>query len=614
MSNLRRLFGYLKPYRLLFIITLVLSIVYVVLNSFSLWMIAALINTILVSPESIPVGDMVPALNNTLYDGLETWTANLIRRPTMLQTLARLCWVLLAVFLAKNIVFYIKNIVAGAMENSLIRDLRNDIFTHVQRLSLSFFDKQKTAEISSVVLNDVAAIRMAFTVSLQKAIVEPINLVVFITMLIIISWQLSLLAIPMLPLAAFFTGKLGKTLRRRARRTQEQIAGLMNTLQEGLRNTRVIKAFIREDHEIKRFHTENSKYYNLVFRRITIRGLITPINDMIGVTMGIILLWVGGQQVLLGRGVGAEEFMSYIIFLFAMLQPLRNLGNVNADIQTGLASADRIFNLLDEPIIITEKDNARDLPQFNKSLKFENVSFVYESSDRPALKNISTEIKSGEVVALVGASGSGKSTFVDLLPRFYDITGGKISIDGHDIRDLTLSSLRGKFGIVNQETILFNTSVRENIAYGDPDVNDNQIRDAAEAAHAWEFIKDLPDGMDTVIGELGATLSGGQRQRLAIARALIKNPPILIMDEATSALDTESEQRVQAAINDLMQDRTLIVIAHRLSTVQKADKILVLSDGELVETGTHEELLARDGSYRNLHNLQFATANGNGDK
>ncbi|MCH7859891.1 MAG: ABC transporter ATP-binding protein, partial [Candidatus Marinimicrobia bacterium] len=466
-----------------------------------------------------------------------------------------------------------------------------------------------TAVISSIVLNDVSQVRRAFTVGIQKVVVEPANLLVFATMLFIISWQLSIMAIALIPLAALATTRLGRSLRKRARRTAEQIAGVMSVLQENLRSIRIVKTFVREAREIGRFGHENDRYYHLVFRRITVKNLNAPLTEMIGVTVGIAILWVGGQQILLGRGVGPDEFMSFIIFMFAMVQPLRSLSNVNADIQIGLASTDRIFGLMDVPAGIPEKNNAIEITSFNHSIRFDNVTFSYSGDDRPAVHDINVEIKRGEVVALVGASGSGKSTFVDLIPRLYDTTAGSISLDGHDLRDLKIKALRRLIGVVTQETLLFDTTVRDNILYGDPLASDEQVVAALKAAHAWEFVEQLPQGMETVIGEQGTKLSGGQRQRLAIARALLKNPPILILDEATSALDSESEKRVQDAIDRLVQDRTVIVIAHRLSTIQRADKILVLDDGRLVESGSHEELIALKGRYRKLHEMQFIDTN-----
>ncbi|MFC1484669.1 ABC transporter ATP-binding protein, partial [Candidatus Neomarinimicrobiota bacterium] len=347
-------------------------------------------------------------------------------------------------------------------------------------------------------------------------------------------------------------------------------------------------------------------YYFLVFRRFSLKNLNTPVNELIGVSFGVLLLWVGGQQVLIGRGVGPEEFMSYIIFLFAMLQPLRNLSNVHANIQIGLASADRIFHLLDEPTLIKQKSEAIDLQGFNDIIRFENVTFTYEGGGRPALYDINTEIKKGEVVALVGMSGAGKSTVVDLVPRFYDVTSGRITIDGHDVRGVKIHSLRQLMGMVSQETILFNTTIRDNILYGNPQADDEQLLAAAKAAHTLEFIEEMPEGLETIIGEQGVQLSGGQRQRLAIARALLKNPPILILDEATSALDSESEKLVQEAIDSLMQERTVIVIAHRLSTIHNASRILVLDSGRLLETGTHQDLLDQGGRYYRLYQTQFS--------
>ena len=605
MKSSRRLIKYLTHYWGLIALTLLLSVIFVALNSLSLWMIASLINTVMVSPESIPIQPVDIPTTGNFHEILQAWTAKIIQQPKPLDTLARLCVLLLSVFFLKNVFFYLKNMSAGVMENRLIRDLRNNLFRHIQTLSLSYFDRQKTGEISSIILNDVTAVRKAFSVSLEKVIVEPINIIVFAALLFAISWELSLLAIPLIPLAGFITTRLGRSLRRRAKRSTKQIAGVMNVLQETLRGIRIVKAFTMEREEIRRFRKENQRYYHLVFRRFSLKNLNTPVNELIGVSFGVILLWVGGQQVLIGRGVGPEEFMSYIIFLFAMLQPLRNLSNVHANLQIGLASADRIFHLMDEPPAIKEKPNAVDLHGFDDVVRFENVTFTYEGGGRPALYDINTEIKKGEVVALVGISGAGKSTVVDLVPRFYDVSSGRITIDGQDVRDVKIHSLRQLMGMVSQETILFNTTIRDNILYGNPQADDEQLLVAAKAAHALEFIEEMPEGLETIIGEQGVQLSGGQRQRLAIARALLKNPPILILDEATSALDSESEKLVQEAIDALMKERTVIVIAHRLSTILNASRILVLDCGKLLESGTHEELLKHGGRYSKLYQMQF---------
>jgi subfamily B ATP-binding cassette protein MsbA len=360
-----------------------------------------------------------------------------------------------------------------------------------------------------------------------------------------------------------------------------------------------------EKFEIQRFIKENRKYFSLTFKQENMRNLTTPINDLIGVSLGALLLWIGGREVILHGTLTPDGFIRFIIFLFAMMQPARKLGNVMAGIQAGLASAERVFSITDVESNITNPSNPKPLSELKESIKLTNVSFQYENSNTQLLEDISITIPKGEILALVGSSGAGKTTIVDLIPRFYDVTGGSISIDGVDIRQLSLENLRNLMGIVSQDTILFNDTVANNISYGQPNAKLKNIQDAAEAANALDFIKELPNDFDTVIGEMGARLSGGQRQRLSIARAILKNPDVLILDEATSALDTESEQKVQEAIDNLVKGRTVIVIAHRLSTITKADRIIVLDKGEIMESGTHEELLSMNGKYRQLYNIQF---------
>ena len=540
----------------------------------------------------------------TLNEKLKYWTNGLILRDTAKETLQVLCVSILIIFLLKNIFFYLKNITLTIVQFRLITELRNKLYKHFHKLSLSFFNQHKSGELTSIVVNDVANMRQALTIGFQRIFVEPINIIAFTALLFIISWKLALIAITIIPLAGLVIVNISRSIRRKSRRTAVKIAGITNIITETLTSMRVVKAFAMEDYEVDRFSNETSNYYNLIFRRARLRSLAPPITETMGVFIGVALLWVGGTEVLNAQGLTSEDFIRFILIMFSGLQPIRSLSNVFAEIQVGAASAERVFVILDNPPTIVDEFDAVIIDTFEDKIQINDVSFEYESDDT-VLKNISFDIEKGSAVALVGSSGSGKSTLADLIPRFYDVNQGAIEIDGQDIRHVTLNSLRRLMGIVTQETILFNDTIRANIAYGQKNIDDKQVIAAATAANALEFIEELPEGLNTVIGEKGVKLSGGQKQRLAIARAIMKNPPILILDEATSALDTESERLVQEALGTLMTDRTVLVIAHRLSTVTNADNIIVLEKGQIKEMGTHDELIKKNGLYSNLYTVQF---------
>ena len=592
------------PYLLL---STLAALIYVVLNSASIWLTASLINNILMDFQQLLAdhSQLTGKGTLTLNEKLKHWTNGLILRETPHETLKILCISIMVVFLTKNVFLYMKNFFMTLVQFHLITELRNRLYKHFNALSFSYFDQKKSGELTSIVINDVANLRRALGSSFHQLLVEPINLLAFILLLFIISWKLALLSIIILPIAGLTILSIGRSIRRKSKRTAAMIAGITNIITETLSSIRVVKAFAMEEYEVQRFFKETHHYFQLILRRAKLRLLASPITETIGVMIGVLLLWVGGLEVLSGEGLTPEDFLRFILLLFAMMDPLRKLSKVNVALQTGAASAERVFSILDTPPTIVDKVDAVKIDSFKEKIRINNVSFKYESDDK-VLKNISFEIEKGSIVALVGSSGAGKSTLADLIPRFYDVNNGGITIDGHDVRDLSLNSLRRLMGVVTQETILFNDTVRANIAYGQKDVYDDQVISAATAANALEFINDLADGFDTVIGEKGVKLSGGQRQRLAIARAIMKNPPILILDEATSALDTESERLVQKALETLMANRTVLVIAHRLSTVRNANKIILLDKGEIKEVGTHNELMEKEGLYSNLYNIQFS--------
>ena len=592
------------PYLL---ISTISALIFVLLNSASIWLMASFINNVLTDFDKIVESQLEWASKNTLTtnEKLKYWTNLLILRDTPTESLKVLCYAILSVFFIKNIFLYIKNLLLRIVELKLVRDIRDHLYKHIQTLSLGYFHKRHTGSITSIVMNDVEQLQIALGVVFQRLFVEPINILTFVTLLFIISWKLAIIAIIIIPLAGFAIIGIGRSIRRKSRRTQQKIAEIMQILTETLSSIRIVKAFVNEKDEIKKFTRESRNYFKLLLKRAKLDLISGPITESFGVIIGVVLLWYGGTEVLMDRGLVPEDFIRFILILFSILGPIKQLSNVNLKIQTGAASAERIFSLLDTPSEIVEDPNPIDLGIFNKSISFNKVHFEYNEDNDQVLDQVSFTINKGEVVAMVGPSGAGKSTIADLIPRFFDVSSGVIEIDDNDIKKLSLASLRGNMGIVTQEVILFNDTIKNNIAYAQSDVSDDAIYAAAKAANALEFIEKTPNGFDTLIGERGAKLSGGQKQRLAISRALLKNPPILILDEATSALDTESEKKVQKAIEALMKDRTTLVIAHRLSTVQNADKIIVIDRGKVIETGTHQKLYDQNGVYRKLYDIQF---------
>jgi subfamily B ATP-binding cassette protein MsbA len=604
-----RLFKIVLAYWPLLVLSIIAAIFFVVFNSASIWITATMINNILIDFNDM-VAENVRLMNlenSSANDKLKLFSNQLLLKDSAIETMSAVCIALVVVFGIKNIAFYIKNITVSVVQFRLITDLRNKLYNHLHYLSLSYFNKKKSGELTAILISDVDNMRGALSTSFQKLLVEPINIIAFLTLLFIISPKLTAIAILVIPISGAIIFGIAQSIRRRAARSQAKLAGMTSIIAETLSSMRIVKAFVMKNYELRRFYAQTKKYYQLMLKKDRLRLLSSPITETVGASLAALLLFVGARDVLFTQSISSEDFIRFILLLFAVLGPIKSLGNVFNELQNGLASADRVFSILDIKSDINDVDNAVELNQFENHITFKDVSFHYDQSSQEVLKNVDFSIKSGQILALVGPSGAGKSTLVDLIPRFYDVTNGAINIDGKNIKNVKLDSLRSLMGIVTQETFLFNDSVKANIAYGLDFVSDDIIKNAAIAANANEFIKELPEGYDTIIGERGVKLSGGQRQRIAIARAIVKNPPILILDEATSALDTESEKNVQDAIEKLMHNRTVIVIAHRLSTVYNADKIIVLDKGLIVDMGTHKELINKDGLYKQLHNLQFKT-------
>ena len=575
------------------------SLIFALLNALSIWLVGSLITSIMsLSKEKIKE-------DSSMFSNIEQWL-----NPTQdpLLALKALCFMLLGTFFFKNLFFYINNISLSYVQTKMIVDIRNKLFKKLCDLPLSFYDKNKTGELSSIAINDVTNMRIAFTQSVQNLINQPLSMIVMIIMLCIINLKLSLLMLIVAPLSFTIVSFLANSIKRKAKRSSIQIAGLMNILQEMLSGIRIVKSFISEKKEFLKFELENTKFFKLIMRQEKIRFFTTPINEMIGDSLGVTILWIGGSAVLQSpnQPLEADKFVKFIIYLFAMLQPARKLTGVAAIMQQGIASAERVFSVLDVEIKKSKKKLIT-VNDFKESIELKNVSFKYDNTDRYAIHNIDLKINKGEFIAFVGESGAGKSTVVDLIMKFYDPNSGEITYDNTNLDKINKKSLRSQIGVIPQDTILFNDSVNNNICYGADDLSIDNIKKAADTANASNFINNLPNGFDTIIGERGTKLSGGQKQRLSIARAIYKNPSILIMDEATSSLDSESEKKVQKAINNLIQNRTVIVIAHRLSTIMNANKIFVFDDAKIIESGDHETLIKNNSTYKKLYDLQFKT-------
>lgn len=571
MKNYRRLLQYIRPYLRRLGLAVICIILAASANLYLPWIIKDMIDEVLAEKNM--------AMLNVISIGI------------------------VVVFFFRGIFYYGQSYLVSYIGQRVVIDIREVMFRKFQRMPIAYFDKHQTGETMSFVTNDVAAIQTALVDKLIELFTEGSVLIGSLVMMFYLDWKLSLLTLIVVPMVGYAMQVFGKKLKENGRVIQERIADITSLLQESISSIRTVKSFVREDFEIERFRKENDLNFQAAMKNIKLTSLLTPTVEFLAALAVTLIVWFGGYEVVNGV-ITAGALVAFLTYAVNLANPVKRIARVYGHLQQAMAAADRIFHVLDLEEAVADHPNAIKLPRVEGHVTLENISFSYDG-EHHALENVSLEVKPGQMIAFVGPSGAGKSTIANLIPRFYDVTGGRILIDGHDIRDVTLNSLREQIGIVPQETTLFSATVLENIRYGRLDATDEEVIEAAKSANADEFIRELPEGYQTQIGERGMNLSGGQRQRMAIARAILKNPQILILDEATSALDTESEKIVQSALDTLMLGRTSFVIAHRLSTIFGADQIYVIDHGRIREHGTHEELLKLNGLYSNLYNIQF---------
>lgn len=628
-----RILSYLRPYAGYLAIVLFFNLSFTIFNAMSVWIVAPFIDTLFdsgrpavdetlsepgeESAQEVQERDggghaaagrpqkkaSILNLNERLKNTVGEW----LYRENRIDSLKLLCIVIFLTFLLKNLSAVAEFYWVSYVEQRVIKDLREEVYEHILWQPLAFFEKHRTGQLISRVTNDIAALNVALGRSFTKVIRDPLVILIFVVILFNISWQLTLLAMVVIPASGLLIRKIGQSLGRKSRRVQERLADLTTILQESITGMRIIKAFSTERAENAKFRKKTREHFRASLKQARLNRLSSPLSETLGVGIMVVVLWVGGELVLAQHVLSSEDFIRFIIVLFSIMAPIKSLGELNNNIQISLASGQRVFEIIDTPLTVVEKPGALVKKSFDRDIRFENVSFRYGETGAWVLEELGIVIGKNEKIALVGGSGTGKTTLVNLLPRFYDATKGSVRIDGIDVRDMTLASLRGLMGIVTQDVILFNDTVANNIAYGAPGCSRERIERAAKLANAYDFIMELPEGFDTMIGERGMRLSGGERQRISIARAILRDPPIMIFDEATSSLDSESELLIQRAFENLIKDRTVLVIAHRLSSVIRSDRIVLLEGGRITDEGSHEELLARSPYYRHIYELQFAT-------
>jgi ATP-binding cassette, subfamily B, bacterial MsbA len=603
MKSLRPIFRYLFKYPKL------------IAAYFSFNLLSAIFSVLslgLVSPFLLLIfkDDSVKALRSNSSSGYNPinyftdWLNTIINsgQDGRIKALGVICIVVLISFLLKNLFLYLSMYFLNPIRNNISNDIRNSMYRKILALPIGYFNEKRKGDIMSRLTHDLGDVEASSINILETIFREPLNILFFITYMFILSTHLTIFLLIFIPVSGLVIGRIGRSLKRQSHEVQSKLGMILSTIDETLSGLRIIKAFNAEDKQLKKFEDENSDLLVIKNRANRRRDLASPVSEVMGITAVTCILWYGGRLVLGGNFLPARDFLTYILIFSQLIQPLKALAGASYNLKKGAASIERIELLLNENVTIKDVENPVELKTFNNKIEFNNVGFAYD--DKSVLGDINFTLAKGKTIALVGSSGSGKSTLADLLPRFHDVVTGNVKLDGTDLRQYSLRSLRHQMGIVTQEPILFNDTIANNIALGMDNATEEQIIQAAKIANAHDFIIQKENGYKTNIGDRGTKLSGGERQRITIARAVLKNPAILILDEATSSLDTESERLVQDAINKLMKDRTTLVIAHRLSTIRHSDEILVLKEGKVIERGTHESLISQEGFYRKLVEMQ----------
>jgi ATP-binding cassette, subfamily B, bacterial MsbA len=605
MNNYKKIFPYITPYKKNAVLNIVFNILYALFSSLSMVSLMPMLNILFGKEQEKlyvkPVLKSLSDLGNYLKDSL-TYYATRFAGEDQTQALLFVIILIISLFLLKNIFNYLALFNITILRNGVLKDLRNVLFKKIIELPISFYSEKRKGDVMARMLGDVAEVQTSFFSIFELVIREPLTIVFTIITMFYISVKLTLFVFIFIPVSGFIISRIGKSLKSKSERAQQESGFFVSILEETLGGLKVVKSYNAEPNFIAKFNDSVNRLLKLSNSIGNKNNLASPLSEFLGIVTIAILLWYGGHMVLIEKSLEGAAFITYMALAYNILTPAKAISKASYQVKSGLAAADRVFTILEHENTITSKEDAVSKTTFNDKITIANINFRYEEEN--VLKDFSLTVPKGKTVALVGQSGSGKSTIANLLTRFYDVQEGTIQIDGVDIKDMNLQSLRGLMGLVTQDSILFNDTIKNNILLGKESATDNEIIDALKIANAYEFVKDLPNGIETNIGDAGNKLSGGQKQRLSIARAVLKNPPIMILDEATSALDTESEKLVQVALENMMQNRTSIVIAHRLSTIQKADLIVVMQKGKIVEQGTHEQLIAMQGTYNKLVTMQ----------